>query len=239
MECNAPPPLTEDQLSAAADGVEDATVRSHLASCPSCAARLDAARQAERRLHAALLRWDCPAPAELADYHVRRLAPAQAREVEQHLAGCARCTAELADLRAFMAADLLEAAPPPARMPSGSAPWSVLFARPVSSPAAVALRGAGSGPLMLAAAGATIFLDAQPAGAGLISLQGQLVASDEQSWTGALVEVRHSGALAASAEVDELGSFACAAFPAGQTELRISLPSGRMLVLSDLDLSAR
>ena len=72
MECSSPPPLTDDQLSAALEQNAAPDVIDHLASCASCAARLDAAQQAEQSLRSALYRWDCPAPQTLAEYHVGR-----------------------------------------------------------------------------------------------------------------------------------------------------------------------
>ena len=72
MECSSPPPLTDDQLSAALDQTAVPDVIDHLASCASCAERLAAAQQAEQSLRSALYRWDCPAPQTLADYHLGR-----------------------------------------------------------------------------------------------------------------------------------------------------------------------
>ena len=56
MLCSAPPPLTDDQLSAALDGEADQVVLDHLERCPSCTARLEQARRAERALAGRLYR---------------------------------------------------------------------------------------------------------------------------------------------------------------------------------------
>jgi len=236
MQCSAPPALTDDQISAAIDGAADPAVQAHVAQCPGCAQRLVHARQMEQSLRTRLYRWDCPSPQQLADYQLRRVDAGQARAIEAHLAGCARCTEELADLGQFLAADAPLEAPQPAPMRPKASPWGALFARPQPQRPAVALRGAGAGPLMAVAGDTTIFLDVQPA-AGQIAMQGQLVDADQDRWVGALVEVRQSGALVATAEVDDLGSFACAALPAGATELRITPQHGRMIVLTDLELN--
>jgi len=235
MQCSAPPPLTDDQISAAIDGAADPALHAHVAQCASCAQRLTKAREMEQSLRTRLHRWDCPSPQQLADYELRRASPHERRAIEAHLAGCVRCSEELADLRQFMATDVSLEAPPAAPMPSTTSPWGALFARPQAQRPAVALRGAGPGPLMAAAGDTTIFLDVQPA-ADQIALQGQLVDADQERWVGALVEIRQSGALIATAEVDDLGGFACAALPAGATELRLTPKSGRMIVLTDLDL---
>jgi len=190
----------------------------------------------EQSLRTRLYRWDCPPPQQLADYHLRRVDAAQARAIEAHLAGCARCAAELAELREFLATDVSLEAPPARHMPPPTSPWGALFARPQPQRPAVALRGAGPGPLMAAAGDTTIFLDVQAVGDGRIALQGQLADADQDRWSGALVEIRQAGALVATAEVGDLGGFACAALPAGASELRIVPRHGRMIVLTDLDL---
>jgi hypothetical protein len=234
MQCSAPPPLTDDQISTVIDGAADPAVAAHVAQCASCAQRLMKARQMEHSLRKRLYRWDCPSPQQLADYQLRRADADQMRAIEMHLAGCVRCTEELADLQQFLAADVPLEAPQPAPMPLS--PWGALFARPQPQRPAVALRGAGPGPLMAAVGDTTIFLDVQPADGGQIALQGQLVDADQDRWVGALVEIRQSGALVATAEVDDLGGFACAALPEGTSELRLTPKSGRMIVLTDLDL---
>jgi anti-sigma factor RsiW len=237
MDCSAPPPLTEDQISAALDGVAGPDVQAHLSGCASCAERLARARRMEQGLLARMWRWDCPPAQRLADYHARRLPADEARALDLHLAGCASCAGELAELRAFAAADipLAEAAPAP------PAPWrsagGALFARPAPQRPAVALRGAADGPLMAEAGDATIFLDLRPDGAGRVALQGQLVAPDQERWAGALVELRQAGGLVATATIDELGSFACAGIPPGAAELRITPPAGRMVVLTDIAIA--
>jgi hypothetical protein len=190
----------------------------------------------EQSLRMRLHRWDCPSPQQLADYEARRASPNEVQAIELHLTGCTRCREELADLQQFLATDVSLEAPQPAAMPPKASPWGALFARPQAQRPAVALRGAGSGPLMAVAGDTTIFLDVQPAANGQIALQGQLVDAEQDRWVGALVELRQSGALIATAEVDDLGGFACAALPPGSTELRLTPRTGRMIVLTDLDL---
>jgi anti-sigma factor RsiW len=235
MQCSAPPPLTDEQISTVIDGTAAPAVHAHVSQCASCAQRLAQARGMEQSLRTRLYRWDCPSPQQLADYQVRRANPSEARAIAAHLAGCVRCTEELAELQQFLAADVPLEAPQPAPMPPKTSPWGALFARPQPQRPAVALRGAGPGPLMAAVGDTTIFLDVQPA-AGQIALQGQLVDADQDRWVGALVEIRQSGALVATAEVGDLGGFTCAALPVGATELRITPRHGRMIVLTDLDL---
>lgn len=230
MECSQPPPLRDDALSDALDGAAGPEVLAHLAGCAACAERLDAARALEDRLAGTLYRWDCPSPDQLAEYASTRLPAATASVLAEHLAVCALCSRELEDFKQFQIAETPASAPAPVLLPTQ--PHSgILFAQIVAG-AGAALRGAGPEPIMAEADGVTIFLDIQPRPDGRATLQGQLVANDQDVWESALVEIRQGGALAATAIVDDLGSFACDAMPPGTFDLRIAAPNGRMVVLA-------
>ena len=232
MECSQPPPLRDDALSDALDGIAAPEVLAHLAGCAACAERLDAARAVEERLTGTLYRWDCPPPDRLAEYASTRLPPGTASALAEHLAVCALCSRELEDFKQFQIAEPPASDPPPVLPPAQPHP-GILFAQIVAGAGAV-LRGAGPEPIMAEANGVTIFLDLQPRPDGRAALQGQLVANDQDVWESALVEIRQAGALVATAIVDDLGSFACEALPPGVFDLRIAAPNGRMLVLADV-----
>jgi hypothetical protein len=235
MPCSDPPPRPVDQITAALDGVAAPEVRAHLGRCEACAARLAQARQLEAGLRASLRRWDCPAPQQLADYHLGRLEGAADRAIARHLAICASCAQEVEALRVFLLADEPPAAPAvPAPAPLDRSRRGPLLGRRL--PQAAALRGGAGGPIQAQAGDTTVFLDVQPAGAGQVVIQGQIVDDDQERWAGALVELRQGGALPASAAVDDLGSFGCGPLPAGPTELRATPSRGRMVILPDLDL---
>jgi hypothetical protein len=239
MECCSPPPLTDDQLSAALEQNAAPDVIDHLASCASCAARLDAAQQAEQSLRSALYRWDCPAPQTLAEYHLGLPSTDQQRAIVRHLETCARCSEEIAELVLFMRDEAPPAAPAepiPARRPA-SRGWSL--ARLLPRAPTLALRGGAGAPLMFATdAGVTIFLERQPVAGGQVELRGQLVADDQDGWTGALVELRQSGTLCATAAIDDLGTFRVAALPTLPTELRVTRADGRALLLPEFALAS-
>lgn len=240
MRCSLPPPLTDDQISAALDGVADAEELAHLGGCASCAGRLAEARALEQRLRTRLYRWDCPPPDRLALYEAREPLAEEASAIAAHLARCASCAHELAGLRALLAADIV--APLPAQAPRlrrhTGAPPGPLLARLVVGRAGVVLRGSAGGPLMAEADGLTLFLDVQPTNANRVAVLGQLVANDQARWEGALVELRQGGALIATAFADDLGSFSMAALPKAPSELRVTPAQGRMVILPKLDLGA-
>src|SRR5262245_19268329 len=102
MQCSSPPPLTDNQITAALDGEADPAALAHLAQCPSCSARLADARRFERRAQRRLYRWDCPSSQLLGDYHLGLVTPGDERTVRRHLAQCARCAEELEELRRFL-----------------------------------------------------------------------------------------------------------------------------------------
>ena len=239
MECSSPPPLTDDQLSAALDQAATPDVIDHLANCASCAARLDAARRAEQSLRSALYRWDCPTPQTLADYHVGRASADQQRAIIRHLETCARCSEEMAELVLFMRDEVPLAAPaaPIAVRRPASRGWTLAGLLPRA--AAPALRGSAGGPLMFETNdGVTIFLELQPVADGQVELRGQLVDDDQDGWAGALVELRQAGMLRATAAIDDLGTFGVAALPAQPSELRISRADGRALLLPEFELAS-
>ena len=239
MECSSPPPLTDDQLSAALDQVAAPDVIAHLANCASCAARLQAAQQAEQSLTSALYRWDCPAPRALADYHIGRPSAEEQRAIMRHLETCASCSEEMAELVLFMRDEVPVAVPvepSPARR-SAARSWSL--ARLLPHTPALALRGGAGAPLMFETDdGVTIFLELAPATDGQTELRGQLVADDQDGWTGALAELRQAGALRATAVIDDLGTFRIAALPTQPTELRITCADGRALLLPEFALAS-
>jgi hypothetical protein len=239
MECSSPPPLTDDQLSAALDQEATPDVIDHLAGCASCAARLQTAQQAEQSLRSSLYRWDCPPPQALGEYHLGMGSAEQQRAITRHLEVCARCRDEMAELVQFMRDDLpaaAPAAPSSARRPALRG-WSL--ARLLPQAPALALRGGVSAPLMFEAdGGVTIFLEIEPAADGQAELRGQLVADDQDAWIGALAELRQSGELRATAAVDDLGTFRVASVPAQPAELRITRADGRALLLPEFELAS-
>ena len=187
-----------------------------------------------------LRRWDCPDPQRLGDYMLALLPQADERVVLRHLEQCALCTTELAELRSFVAEDAAVGVPigPPSRREPSAPRWRERLARLLPRTPALALRGAGGGPLMAEADGVTLVLDVQPAAAGFADVLGQVVADDQDGWTGALVELRVAGALHTTAVVDDLGGFSYSSVPLGTAELRVTTAQGESVVIRDLELGA-
>jgi hypothetical protein len=239
MNCSDPPPLTDDQISAALDAVEDDGVRSHLARCALCAARLARARALERRLATTLYRWACPPAAALRDYHFGLAGQAEVAAVAAHVQGCPLCAADLDELVVFLAPDA--AAPAAPQQPPAPRAWPrlrELVASLAPRAPALALRGAGAQPLLATVGDIAILIDFAPAGDGTAALIGQLVDADDQNrWTAALVEARQAAELRATATLDEDGGFSCAGLAPGPAELRITAPQGISVVLPPIEIA--
>jgi anti-sigma factor RsiW len=235
MECSSPPPLSDDAISAILDGLADPSALSHVSACPSCAARLRDAQQAEGRLHARLRRFDCPPPDRLGEYHFGMLPADAERATRAHLAACLRCQEELEQLRVFMLADDPEALPanppaPRALRPERRAPrLRELVARLLPAPA-LALRGAASRTRAYEAGDVTVLVTVEPSSGGAL-LVGQLLADDEEQWAGALIEARQGGALVATAALDELAMFRVGPLVAAPADLRIVSPAGASIAI--------
>ena len=238
MTCLFPPPLTPDQIDAVLSDTAEPAVAEHAARCPTCAARVEEARQVGQRLAQRLHRWDCPAADVLTDFHFELLDPTQRASVARHMETCSACRAELEDLRGFLTAGALTPAnaadrrPAPGRRPG----LGELIARLLPSSPALALRGVAAGPLVAEAGDVTLVLE-RPTEAGR-ALMGQLAAPHADQWVGALVQLWQEGELQATGVVDEAGGFRLARGTPGPAVLRIIRAQGAPILWPDLDLTA-
>jgi anti-sigma factor RsiW len=253
MECSLPPPITEDQISAAIDGFADSNVQQHIAQCASCAARVRQAQMLEDVLKIRLNRWDCPAPQRLGEYVLGLVSGrTEERNIRLHLEECASCKAEVEDLNGFLVSDSVSLAaaqkhPQPAASPSapqrrsvfGQILATILPRTPGLAMRGTATRGHAGGPIMAEAEGTTIILDVQPVSEGQVRIMGQLAAEDYDSWIGALVELRQNGTIQATTTVDDNSNFDSGLIPAGAIQLAITPSAGRTLIIPEIDVSGQ
>jgi len=241
MTCQMPPPLSDDEISAVLDGSAEDDVLRHIDVCPDCARRVAAARRLEVAIAQRLNRWDCPSPLALGEYHLNMLSERQARAIREHVKGCPRCQAELADLSVFLENGRHEDAkgvePSTGKLPRVNLrlpDW--LLGKPLVQRPAMALRGTGEEPVIIEAGALTVFLKLEPR-AGQPVLLGQLAGDDLGPWVGALVQMWQEGALRATAEVDDLGAFRCEAIALQPFELQIIAQSGATIQMPEVHLS--
>ncbi len=233
MSCTNPPPLTEDEITAALDGEAEFSVQQHLALCPDCTARLTRARQIEQKLRVKLHRWNCPTPQELGNYYFKQ--SSHDEEITEHLKLCVRCSDELAELQRFLEIEITEFVKvPPEIKPKRMRPFlGERIAQLLPKTAALAVRGVDKGPLVAQAGDITIFLAVESTAQGTL-LTGQLAAPDQQLWFGAIVEIMQSDTLQAAVVVDEWGSFRQVPFQLYPTNFCITSIGGQTILLKDV-----
>ncbi len=243
MACSNPPPLSDEDISTILDGEGTPELRAHLQQCGDCAARFDQAQRFDQALASRLHRWDCPPAQELGDYHLGFTTQARERAIGAHLELCARCTAEVEELRVFLQADLQAPAPAPVpRQTPPSHPPRTIFARLMPrSPSLAwgALRGADDGPLIAESPAATIVLETRQAPPQGVRISGQIAddQAKQERWDGALVEVRQQDQLVAVTFVDDLGGFTTAPVTPTTTQLHIAARDGTLIVVEQIDLA--
>jgi hypothetical protein len=106
MECSEPGAIRDEDLIAYLSGDQvHPAIAQHIASCQSCSSRLASYQQVDQALSGKLFRYDCPPSHMLGEYHLGMLAKPQMSLVANHLRVCAFCTAEVAQLKGFLAGD--------------------------------------------------------------------------------------------------------------------------------------
>src|SRR6266567_8284562 len=125
MECSKPGAIRDEELLAylAGEKVRPFVVQ-HLAECQHCSSRLATYRHIDLALTSKLYRWDCPPNQMLGDYHLGLLSKELTAAVENHLAKCVHCAAEVAALTEFLANDpiIAERAPVPSMTARAASP---------------------------------------------------------------------------------------------------------------------
>jgi hypothetical protein len=235
MSCSFPPPLSQDDLSAALDGEASTAVQQHLAQCAYCLERLEEARHMEQRLKGMLLRFDCPTSQALIDFDGGMLDADQATRILYHIETCPRCQEELRVLRHFLD-DEQTVTPTLQIVRSGRQRTLERIAHPRTSVGTWAARGLDDSDVQdWEADSATIFLELNRRTEGLV-LSGQVV-DEKPIWTGALAEVRQAGEVQAVSVLDELGEFRFKLSQQAPVDLNITAPNGITLVLENITLT--
>lgn len=102
MACSSPPALSDRQLLEYLDGIADGHVRAHVALCPDCAERAAALGRSQAQLARWLFRAECPSSLDLGEYALGMASSSRAPVLREHLAICPKCSAELAQLTAYL-----------------------------------------------------------------------------------------------------------------------------------------
>jgi hypothetical protein len=179
----------------------------------------------ERELKRALFRFDCPSPHTLGEYELDVLAPEQRTRIAAHVLSCDECSAELADLREFLAAPVRIAEP---LIDRARRIVASLFV-PKPGLAYGSLRGASDSPARIFEAGdITVSITAgQTPG----SLLGLIVGPE--AIEGREVRLVPTHGVPTLTQVDEIGNFVVEGLAPGAYALEIELTDG-VLVIEEL-----
>ena len=228
MGCIAPPEITDMELLAHLDGVGAPATEEHLAACSYCQQRAASLDTESRLAAAALQRAACPLPHELGEYQLALVERSRAREIERHVAGCARCRAELLTLSQYLAAlepDIALSPVERARDAMGAA-VRVLVAqlRPLPPLApAFAMRGTTGGPTVYFAEEVQVTVETlEAAGAGW-TLLGMVLGPAETP--AMLAHLWQEDRPLADAPVDSLGNFAFDGLVSGLYDIVLTAPT--------------
>ena len=137
------PHLSDAQIRAYLwDGKRDVVTQQHLAECDACCANVSQLEQLEQRLGQILYRAHCFSAETLNEYDLNELPADEMQQIQLHLETCEHCSAELADLKAAVAAF---PQPQPSK-PSIASPRIVTYiAEALSSLAHVTMAPVGAG----------------------------------------------------------------------------------------------
>ena len=238
MQCSYPPPLSEDQLSDALDGRADSAVQAHLSQCAYCAARLEEARHLEWALNRQLYHWDSPDIEQLADYVMGMLSESDNRQIEAYLKTSPSAREEVERLRQYLNIDALtvKAAPPKARLRLPPLDEIIAVFMPKTlQPALRGSEGTARGELTAQGRGITVFVEYIAEGERC-TITGQVMASDPETWNGALAQLLSESKLVASALLEGAGEFRFSDIPPGEYDLRIASESNRVIVIHELKI---
>lgn len=240
------------ELEAYLDGEELPHLAEFLAHHPSALAALQQEQAHSNRLRRILYRFDCPPPETLHAYHWDELNRDARRQVELHLHQCPQCSAELADLQAFVGEPLTAAnsqetvAPTQVGLVEQLQEWidqvRVVVATLVTPGgpqfAGVALRNeptAATAPvtLLFEADDADVSLIAHKQLDGAYQVDGQLFATASLSDIRYVLTSAKAASPALTGKVDTTGRFVIPRVAAGAYQLVIQLPD-RAIVIPNL-----
>lgn len=221
-------PIEAGDLLAFVDGVAPPEAAAHIAGCPDCLAEARALAGMAALFGAALDRDACPATDELLDYSMGFLQAAERSRVSEHVAGCERCAAELAELNAIDvgARRTMPELWGPVTLTAPPAGIRRLLAVPVAAPARPAVRGEERRQLVFDAGAYQLVLSLLAPGVPEQGwrVEGQISSSADggPALEGAAVALLADGSPIVSDTVDDLGYFALEPVPAGQYAIELS-----------------
>lgn len=236
--CKLPPPLSDEQLSSYLDGLAGKDVQEHLDACAFCSDRLQAMREFDNKLKVTLWRFDCPDSQVLTDYVMDFLSTPERKNVERHLAICIACKEEIAVLRRFLEND--EDTVEQSETTLSPIPKLNIFNEMIAATALEVsvgtLRGNLSGPIIIQVNEVlSLVLEFKELVKGIVC-NGQILAQDTETWSGALVQIFGNEDLLCTTQVGDLGYFECEIDALTSLTLRITAASGEVISAQNIRL---
>lgn len=191
----------------------------------------------EQYLRQRLYRFDCPALEILLDYYWKHLPAGERRGVERHLKACPHCEDELAELTRLATLEQSQAREAPFTWREHIQIAVAQFLTPQSAMAS-ALRGAtGKTSMFDAGEGWLVSLNVELAPDDSRTLLGQVLSPAPQLLVGAHARLRLAEQITQPYETafDEAGAFALSQLPAGDYQLRLTLPD-RLIIIPSITL---
>jgi hypothetical protein len=239
MECNEPGSVSADDLFALAMGEDAGSAALHVATCPPCAAAVDAYVAADRVLHSRLARVDCPGSLALGELVLGVLDPSSTLSVRAHLADCPPCASDAKFLAAELAGD------PLGEMLAGPSLLRRIIARllPVPAPGTAlgGVRGESmGGPRSYEAEDVSISLTDQPEGhgtnrswtlLGLVDIEGAAPAD------GTEVRLTSSSGTIGTSRLDRFGNFSIVGLHPGTYGLELHFPD-RVVAIEPVEIGS-
>jgi len=226
--------VTEDEISMILDGTEDQHLRDHVGVCSECQRRVEDARRIEMSLKQRLLCHDCPPSHKLTDYSFGLVSEEERDRIAGHLKICKSCRDELATLTKFLEE---EDQLPSAGSSEGKIirlPTDYFVARFDPNQRKRQVRGREKRQLRAQTNGIVVLLDFQVVASGT-AIEGTVIDTDDsRDWIGSLIEFRKQDVLHTTCQIDELGTFRCQLAEDGTYTLRITSPTGGIVVVPDI-----
>lgn len=235
LHCIEPGAVQDWELEACVNDKATPHVMKHLEHCPACRTRLSEYVQFERRLRQILYRFDCPSPDMLRDYYWGYLPADERRRVEAHLDSCPHCTAELADLAGFVAAERTQPLNTLLNQARQAAAQARLVVAQIVSPGlqpVPALRGETREVLFFEAKDVALTVNLEQENAGAYTLFGQILSPEPIVFAGGYARLTdYEGNIApVQAVLDANGGFTLPDLRSGIYQLVVSLPDQRIVI---------
>lgn len=217
--------IEEGDLLAYLDGVASLDVASHIRQCPTCQEEVKGLRAINTTFKQALSRINCPESQTLLLYETKLLPKRERQQIRKHVADCAFCEKEVAQLAKISFSKPLS---PLERMIEAGKQIIGAFRLPTASQPAFARLGnedepmvyqAGDYQIMLSATSPLVATNIRQIEGQIINLEDQLIPSTGR------VSLRYQTQHVANDNIDEFGYFVLEDLKPGEYTLHIDLLS--------------